>query len=79
MAYYLWGAVKHKCYLDKPETIDALKDNIREALDENKIVRWRTLQVLEGNIVVIFEKIIYIADCANIQKRFQLKSSWSNW
>ena len=28
--YYLWGAVKDKCYADKPETIDALKDNIRE-------------------------------------------------
>ena len=27
--YCLWGAVK-----DKPETIDALKDNIREAIDE---------------------------------------------
>ena len=26
--YYLWGAVKDKCYADKPETIDALKDNI---------------------------------------------------
>ena len=32
--YYLWGAVKDKCYSDKPETIDALKDNIREAIGE---------------------------------------------
>ena len=32
--YYLWGAVKEKCYADKPETIDALKDNIREAIGE---------------------------------------------
>ena len=32
--YYLWGGVKNKCYADKPETIDALKDNIREAIDE---------------------------------------------
>ena len=32
--YYLWGAVKDKCYADKPETIDALKDNIRKAIDE---------------------------------------------
>ena len=32
--YYLWGVVKDKCYIDKPETIDALKDNIREAIDE---------------------------------------------
>ena len=32
--YYLWCAVKDKCYADRPETIDALKDNIREAIDE---------------------------------------------
>ena len=25
--YYLWGAVKDKCYADKSEPIDALKDN----------------------------------------------------
>ena len=32
--YYLCGAVKDKCYADKTETIDALKDNILEAIDE---------------------------------------------
>ena len=32
--YYLWVAVKDKCYADKPETIDALNGNIREAIDE---------------------------------------------
>ena len=32
--YYLWGAVKDKCYIDKPETIDALKDNIRKGIGE---------------------------------------------
>ena len=32
--YYLWAAVKDKCYDDKPEKIDALKDNIREAIAE---------------------------------------------
>ena len=30
--YYLWDAVKDKCYAGKPETIDALKDNIRKAI-----------------------------------------------
>ena len=25
----LWSAVKDKCYADKPETIDALKDKFR--------------------------------------------------
>ena len=32
--YFLWGNVKDKCYADKPEKIDALKDNIREAIVE---------------------------------------------
>ena len=32
--YYLRGAVKDKCYADKPEKIDALKDNIREVIGE---------------------------------------------
>ena len=32
--YYLCGAVKDKCYADKPETIDALKDNICETTGE---------------------------------------------
>ena len=32
--YYLWGADKNKCYANKPETIDALKGNMREAIGE---------------------------------------------
>ena len=32
--YYMWGAVKDKYYAGKPETIDALDDNIREAIGE---------------------------------------------
>ena len=35
--YYLWGAVKDKCYADKPETIDALNDNIRGAIGETQL------------------------------------------
>ena len=34
LEYYLWGAVKEKCYADNLETIDDLKDNIREAIGE---------------------------------------------
>ena len=37
--YYLWGAVKVKCYVDKPETIDFLKDNIREPIGEIHLYR----------------------------------------
>ena len=44
----MWGAVKDKCYADKPELIDALKDSIREAnigeiqlhTNENVLKNW---------------------------------------
>ena len=36
--YYLWGAVKDKCYSGEPDTIDAL--NIREAIGE---IQMRTI------------------------------------
>ena len=32
--YYLWCAIKDKCYADKPETIKAFKDNICEAISK---------------------------------------------
>ena len=32
--YYWWGAVKDKSYANKPQIIDALKDNIRAAIGE---------------------------------------------
>ena len=36
--YYLWGTVKDKCYVDKPETMDALQlhtiDNVNKNLNE---------------------------------------------
>ena len=35
--YYLWDSVKDKCYADKSQTIDALKNNIREAVGEIKL------------------------------------------
>ena len=34
MDYYLWSAVKDKCYAEEPVTIDGLKDNICEAIGE---------------------------------------------
>ena len=43
--YYLWGTVKDKCYAYKPETIDALMDNIREALGE---IQLHTIDVLKN-------------------------------
>ena len=35
--YYLSSAVKDKCYSDKPEAIDALKDNIHEVIGEIEV------------------------------------------
>ena len=32
--YYLWDTVKNRCYAAEPDRIDALKDNIREAIGE---------------------------------------------
>ena len=32
--YYLWSAVKDNCYADKSDAIDALKNNILEAIGE---------------------------------------------
>ena len=42
--YYLWGAVKDKCYAYKPETMEALKDNIRDEIQlhiiDNVLKKW---------------------------------------
>lgn len=35
--YYLWGAVKDTCNPNKPETTDALKDNIRKAIGDMQL------------------------------------------
>ena len=38
LEYCLWDAAKDKCYAYMPETIDDLKDNIREAIDEKQLL-----------------------------------------
>ena len=52
---YLWGAVKDKGYAENPETIDALKDNIREAFGkiqlhtiDNVLKNCRSCRLLHG-------------------------------
>ncbi|CAH1986184.1 unnamed protein product [Acanthoscelides obtectus] len=32
--YFLWGAVKERCYTNDPQRIDVLKEHIRRAIDE---------------------------------------------
>ena len=48
--YYLWGAAKDKCYTDKAETIDALKDNIHEAIGE---IQLHTIDNVLKKIILI--------------------------
>ena len=43
--YYLWGVVIDMCYADKPETIDALKENIRKEVGE---IQLHTIDVLKN-------------------------------
>ena len=35
--YYIWGALKDKCYADKSDTIDVLRGIIREAIGEKQL------------------------------------------
>ena len=44
--YYLWSALKDKRYADKPETIDALKNNIHEAIGE---IQLHTIDIVLKN------------------------------
>ena len=60
--YYLQGNVKDMCYDDKPEAIDALKDNIHEAIGEMQLhtIDWclkiaPTVQALHGQPIQPFE------------------------
>ena len=45
--YYLRGSVKDKYYADKPKTIDALKENIREAIAE---IQLHTIDNVHGQL-----------------------------
>ena len=45
--YCLWGSVTDKCYADKPDTIDALKDNIREAIGEIQLHKIDNVQIVQ--------------------------------
>ena len=53
--FFLWGAVKDRCYADNPETIPALKNNITTVLSEigaevvqNVVTEWHTVRPVEG-------------------------------
>ena len=46
---YLRDAVKDKCYADKPQTIDALMNNIRKAIGE---IQLHTIDNLLKNFTV---------------------------
>ena len=48
--YYLWGAIKYGRYADKPETIDALKDNICDTIGE---IQLHTIDNEQGEAVTV--------------------------
>ena len=60
----MWGAgVKYKCYVDKPETIDALENNICEAIGaillntiNNVLKNWTDRAWPAGRIVLSTKK-----------------------
>ena len=51
--YYLWDAVKDKCYADKPETIDDLKDIILEAIGEIQ------LHTIDSGLKNLTDSVVY--------------------
>ena len=81
------GAVKDKYYADKPETIDFLKDNIREAIDEiqlhtidNVLKNWTDrvgycMASRGSHLNEIIFLIIKRKDCSFKQKRQEI---WEN-
>ena len=46
MDYCLWGDIKDKSYADKPEALDALKDNIRAAIG---VIQLHTIDIALKN------------------------------
>ena len=46
----LWGAIKDKYYADKPETIDALKDNIHKEIGE---IQLHTIDTRKYSVVFL--------------------------
>ena len=75
IGYYLWSAVKDKCYAEKLETIDAVKDNIRDAIGEiqlntsdNVLKNW-TAWPAEAAIWMKLFSIINRKDCTFKQKK----------
>ena len=64
------GAVKDSCYADKPETIEALKDNIGEAIGEIQ------LHTIENAFkAAIWMKLFFIINRKDYTKK---KEIWEN-
>ena len=59
MEYYLWGAVKDKCYADKSETIEALKDNISEAIAEIKLHTIDNVMYIVSPVSILFYRLLF--------------------
>ena len=89
LEYYLWGAVKDKCCVDKPETIYALKDNIRKAIGEiqlhtidNVLKNWRPRQPFEWSYFPLLTGRIVLSNkkAAELTTFGHLKAAiWHRW
>ena len=75
--YYLWGAVKDKCYADKSETIYSLKDNIREAIGEIQL-KYRSRRLLHGQPRQPFEWNYFSLLTGRIVHWNKKKEIWEN-
>ncbi|GFY09171.1 transposable element Tc3 transposase [Trichonephila clavipes] len=53
--YFLWGYVKSLVYVDKPQTLDHLEDNIRPPLKTRRVEELMHLESLEAHITAFGE------------------------
>ena len=53
MNYYLWVAVNDKCHANKPETIEGLKNNIRNTTADIRLSQLKIYTKIEGTILGI--------------------------
>lgn len=76
--YYLWGAVKDKCYANNPESIDVLKNEIRVAIADiraetikNVLKNWFVEWVIAKSAVVVISPTLFFIKKNYMNQPFQ--------
>ncbi|CAH2014337.1 unnamed protein product [Acanthoscelides obtectus] len=76
--YFLWGAVKERCYTNDPQRIDVLKEHIRRAIDEidqqtieNVLQNRSTMgsQRTNCHIIIIFSFVTVVSAMAQLDDK----------